>query len=420
MKKTLLLSIIFFIGFFNFSYAQNTSCLSFDGYNDYVRYADDATLGRMDGATDYTIEAWVYPNSSTVAEYDRVLQRYYSFAIVMYDGNNDGNVEDWYFEIWDNNDNAHFFNTQGDATLSLDSWNHIAVINDSGDGTLKLFVDGVDVTSSGGYSNMDLRPSQSSDNLYIGSKRASTPNNSFGGKIDEVRLKNVAEYPGDLQSQTTDPPYTSDSHTAALFHFDENSGTTTVNEASSSNATLNNGVAWSDVNGLPMETTQALDLISFSANKYNNYVQLNWETAFDITGKEFKIQRSSDLKNWKEIGVLPYSIQKDNYSFIDDQPLRKNYYRIQTLDFDGISTYSKVLSISISENTPISISPNPVKDVIYVSGIDEKSQVQYKVYNTFGEKIQQEITNGIIRLKKTVQGMYFLQIKGETKKFIVK
>jgi len=402
---------MFFVGFLNISNGQNTSCLSFDGYNDYVRYTDDATLGRMDGATDYTIEAWVkIPSGANTG--GRIVQRYSIFTF-RYETDNKLT-----FSLDHGTSNWAIYNSTTNALPNDNQWHHVAVIRNTAPNpnTLKLYVDGVDVTD-GTWSAYPLR-NEDNRNLYIGQDGGG--NHYFEGKIDEVRLKNVAEDPDDLQSETTDPPYTSDGNTAALFHFDENTGTTTVNEASSSNATLNNGVAWSDATGLPMETTQALDLISFSANKYKNHVQLNWETEFDITGKEFKIQRSSDLKNWKEIGVLPYSIQKDNYSFIDDQPLRKNYYRIQTLDFDGISTYSKVLSISISENSSISISPNPVKDVIFVSGIDEKSPVQYKVYNTFGEKIQQEITNGIIRLKKTVQGMYFLQIKGETKKFIVK
>ncbi len=403
---------MFFVGFLNILNGQNTSCLLFDGYNDYVKYYDDATLDRLNNASNYTIEAWIFITSWK--DYQRIANRWDHWEFYLRDDPNGNGSGQLGFRVY--NGSWHLYYSNDDA-VPLNQWAHVAVIRNTSSGGIKFYVNGID-ESAGNYNGYSMPGNSSDDNLYIG--ETGNGSNNFEGKIDEVRLKNVAENPNNLQSKTTDPPYTSDGNTAALFHFDENSGTTTVNEASSTNANLYNGVAWSDVDGLPMQSTQALDLISFSANKYNNYVQLNWETEFDITGKEFKIQRSSDLKNWKEIGVLPYSIQKVNYSFIDDQPLRKNYYRIQTLDFDGISTYSKVLSISISENSSISISPNPVKDVIYVSGINEKSPVQYKVYNTFGEKIQQEITNGIIRLKNTVPGMYFLQIKRETKKFIVK
>lgn len=222
--------------------AQNRNFLDFDGSNDYVKYNDDDTLGRMDSATDYTIEAWIYPVDGRVAEYDRVLQRYYTFNIQMYDGNNDGKVEDWYFVIIDGGNN--YYNTEGDATLTSDAWNHIMVINNSTDGSLKLYVNGVDVTQSGGYSNRDLPAAQSNDNLYIGQK--GNGSSYFGGYIDEVRLKNVAVNPADIHYNRTDNQYSSDGNTAGLFHFNEGTGTSTVNEASSSNASLYNGVSWRD------------------------------------------------------------------------------------------------------------------------------------------------------------------------------
>jgi len=94
MKKRYFLKTVsgFLLAFILFAsgnlLAQNRNYLDFDGSNDYVRYNNDATLELMDGATDYTIEAWIYPISGRVANYDRVLQRYYSFNIQMYDGDN--------------------------------------------------------------------------------------------------------------------------------------------------------------------------------------------------------------------------------------------------------------------------------------------------------------------------------------------
>ncbi len=80
--------------------------------------------------------------------------------------------------------------------------------------------------------------------MYIGSKKTSTPNNSFGGYIDEVRLKNEAVNPANLHYSLYDNQYESDANTAGLFHFNEGSGTNTENVASGTNATLNNGVNW--------------------------------------------------------------------------------------------------------------------------------------------------------------------------------
>jgi len=247
MKKNYFLRLLVFISLFfgieSLSFGQNQNYLEFDGSNDYVKYTDDATLGRMDGASNYTIEAWIYPVNGKVAEYDRVLQRYYSFALVMWDGDNNGVVEDWYFYIYDKGSSSwKIYNTQGDATLTPDSWNHIAVVNDATGGTLKLYVNGTDVTTTGGYSNRNMPSSTSSDNLYIGSKGSSS--NNFGGYIDEVRLKNTAETPSNLHHHIYDNQYSSDANTAGLFHFNEGSGTSTSNIASGSNATVNGGAIW--------------------------------------------------------------------------------------------------------------------------------------------------------------------------------
>jgi len=273
--RLFILSIILFGIKYN-AIGQNLNYLEFDGNNDYVKYTDDGTLGKMDAASNYTIESWIYPVSGRVAKYDRVLQRYYSFQITMFDGNNDGSIEDWYFVVYDKGTSKWiYYHTQGDATLTLNAWNHIAVINNATNGTLKLFVNGVDVTKTGGYSNRSLPSSSNNDNLYIGSKKASTPNNSFGGYIDEIRLKKTAENPANLHFHTYNVEYTSDANTAGLFHFNEGSGTTTINEASSTNATatLKNGTHWRAWNYIPTS------ILPFSKNTWNGSTSTDWATA---------------------------------------------------------------------------------------------------------------------------------------------
>ena len=430
---------------------KNYAYLSFDGNDDYVKYSNDATLGLLDGATDYTIEAWIYPNSSTVAEYDRVLQRYYSFAIVMYDGNNDGNVEDWYFQVIDDSDNNHFFNTEGDATLTLDAWNHIAVINSSTDGSLKLYVNGTDVTTVGGYSNQSLRASVSNDNLYIGSKKASTPNNSFGGYIDEIRLLNKAVDPSELHYQKTDNAYMTDANTAGLFHFDEGSGTNTENVSSGTDATLNNGVQWvTDVSGLPLP----VELTSFIANVNGSTVNLIWETATEINNYGFEVQRSvaSGLRSeFETIGFVEgegNSNSPKEYSFIDNVGKSGNYsYRLKQIDINGEYKYSQIVEVSVGLPTKFDLKqnyPNPfnptttikysIPSVIARSGATRQSAgmlVQLKVYDMLGREVatlvNKEQTPGNYAVEfdasRFSSGVYFYTLKaGEftaTKKMIL-
>jgi|GEM_PF-4373028 hypothetical protein len=195
---------------------QNQYYLSFDG-GDYVKYYNDSYLQMLDGASDYTLEAWIYPDT-TVEKYDRIFQRYYSFNAVIWHITEDKDSCDWYFTVIDDGGSSHYFNAR--RSIALGAWNHIAIINNSTAGTLRLYVNGVDVTTEN-YANFSLRAAQNNDNFYVGQKGNGT--DYFSGYIDEVRLKNEAIDPGDLNQEIM-TNYESDAHTALLLHFDEGEG----------------------------------------------------------------------------------------------------------------------------------------------------------------------------------------------------
>ncbi len=374
----------------------NKAYLSFDGTNDYVKYYDDDTLGKLDGATNYTLEAWIYPIDGTVEKYDRVFQRYYSFAIVMCDDNNDGQVEDWYFQINDGSD-WKYYKTEGDATLTLNAWNHLAVINNSSDGTLKLFVNGTDVTQTGGYSNISMRASVSNDHFYVGAEKASAYYNSFGGYIDEVRMLNVAVNPAELHSSKNNYNYTSNDNTAVLFHFDEGTGTNTLNKASGNNATLNNGTTWqSDVSGLPLP----IELVYFTAKVNENNVLLKWQTATEVNNYGFEIERSTEKVGWNKIGFVEgngTSNSPKEYSFTDDVSQSGKYsYRLKQIDIDGSYKYSNVVEVNVGSPEKFELKANypnpfnPTTTIEYsIPNVRAKdfSPVQLIIYDVLGRKI---------------------------------
>ena len=235
MKKQLfyLLTIALFTQ--SFVFAQDY-VLEFDGLNSRVKYTNDATMDLMNGATDYTIEAWFHPTSADIHN-NVILKRWYQFAITTYQ---DANKRVYFTHYADGGTTNTYINSVYDV-FNLNEWNHIAVINNSSENTLKIFVNGVDVTGDTDGNPitqtaipLDATPGADA-NLYIGYGGSGTVPFAY---IDKVRIKNTAENIASLQTAVTDADYTTDANTAGLFNLNEGTGETTVNEASGVDAEL--------------------------------------------------------------------------------------------------------------------------------------------------------------------------------------
>lgn len=93
-----------------------------------------------------------------------------------------------------------------------------------------------------------------------------------------------------------------------------------------------------------------LRLLDFHANKQAGSVQLSWTTSSEINTSYFELQRGSDGINFNKLATIPThnNISVNNYSFVDQQPLPTNYYRLKMVDIDGKFTYSGILKINFT------------------------------------------------------------------------
>lgn len=154
---------------------QNT-CYSFNGVGDSISFSDAQDLRLITGGT---ISAWIYPKSLGGLSTGRIVDK--STA--------DGAVNGYYFALSSNN--RLLYNNAGGAILA--SSNNAVVLNQWQLATVtfnasvkKLYINGVDVTASGG-SDTTLPPDAAST-FKIGGRTAAQ---SFDGYIDEVRIYNV-------------------------------------------------------------------------------------------------------------------------------------------------------------------------------------------------------------------------------------
>ena len=227
MKKTkwYIVGILFLFFTMNLN-AQNA--LHFNGGNDKVQ----TTFSGVVGTTDRTFEAWVYLTATPTANY----------AILDYGANLVGSRNTFVIKpnlsigFTSGGTNANIGSSV--SAVTLNQWNHVAFVLDGGTGY--LYVDGVQV-GTGSLSTVNT-PSTGA-NLMIG-QRVSGGTIPFKGKIDEVRVWNVARTAAQIIADTGKvicPPRTG---LVAYHNFDHgtaggsNTGVTVSADSSGSN---NNG-----------------------------------------------------------------------------------------------------------------------------------------------------------------------------------
>lgn len=160
------------------------SSLMLDGSGDYIITPDSPDW--YFGAEDFTLEAWVRPNSLTYVPV---------FAQTVAMGSN---ASRWHldltfgfmtFVVFDASNDA-IVTVQSSVSIAADTWYHVAVSR-SGD-IFRLFLDGVQ--QGGDVVNATAIPDFAGD-MYIGFQRYSSESRYFSGHIDFARItKGIARY----------------------------------------------------------------------------------------------------------------------------------------------------------------------------------------------------------------------------------
>lgn len=116
-------------------------------------------------------------------------------------------------------------------------WHHVAVTRQLQTGQMKIFVDGGQdalVTDAGASLDVSYNPAHAVPDandpfLVLGAqKRDDLAARPFRGLIDELRVSTMLRYTGTGQRPTA--AFTLDGNTAALYHFDETSGTDVLDD----------------------------------------------------------------------------------------------------------------------------------------------------------------------------------------------
>lgn len=141
-----------------------------------------------------------------------------------------------------------------------------------------------------------------------------------------------------------------------------------------------------------------IELLSFKAVlQKNNRVQLDWKTATETDNKHFVIERKTgnmpffeDISTIKGYGT---SAMPRAYTYTDDASAANEvvYYRLRQEDFDGKTSYSKVVSVALKTAAKVKIYPSIAKngDMITVqTGDFSDASTVIEVVNMAGQAVK--------------------------------
>jgi len=170
-----------------------------------------------------------------------------------------------------------------------------------------------------------------------------------------------------------------------------------------------------------------IKLLSFTAQKEQDKVALNWSTISELNSNYFIIQRSGDDSKWQDIGTVKShnnSNTLQSYSFDDGAPLiGANYYRLKQVDMDGKIAYSEERLVRFSTQWAVHVYPNPASDFIVLEfNNDKEERASISVQTTLGSTVfmkEQKIAKGYNRIilnqiQPLAQGTYIITLATST------
>jgi len=158
----------------------------------------------------------------------------------------------------------------------------------------------------------------------------------------------------------------------------------------------------------------------FSSYQKSGHTYIQWSTGIETGIDYFEVERSIDGASFTRLGKENAQGDNSHYVINTVQPAKTASYRLRIIDKEGLSTYSKVITVSSIAESGYSIFPNPAID--YISVWSPKS-IAGVIYDSRGRKVKDirlDAANNKIDIKSLAAGLYFLKIEGQSSSFIKK
>lgn len=259
--------------------------------------------------------------------------------------------------------------------------------------------------------------------LIMGRVKDASEYEAFPGAIDEVRIWNTQRTQTQIQTYQNNTLTGTEAGLVGLFSFDQGipSGTNTglvtvVDRSNTANVgTLNNFALTGSTSNFIADAAVPLPVtyLSFTANRQNQKVLLQWQTSQEKNSASFIIERSADGRNYSDIGKVSAAGNTgltQTYTYTDEMPLNaKNYYRLNQVDVDGSFNYSVVRIVDLGKAPALNW---------YATGrsiqviLDNGNNEPYKLADMRGAILQTgRLLNGRIQFSGLPAGVYTIQVQ---------
>ncbi len=167
--------------------------------------------------------------------------------------------------------------------------------------------------------------------------------------------------------------------------------------------------------------TLPITLSKFSAEANNISIITSWQTATEINTANFIIQHCTNGNNFINIGTVnAVGSSANGYTYTDKNPTNGiNYYRLQCIDKDGSSSFSKVVIVNFGDKQNFSIIPNPARDFATISFSKSVDKAIIAVYDITGKQVIKKSLNGSLNSYKLntqtlTNGLYVIKLNTAT------
>lgn len=217
MKKILLTLIAG--GMISSSMAQ--TALDFDGNDDIVVIGNSMTID-LQGATNFSVEAWV--NSSSTSGNGIIIGNY------NYPTNNNEmqfllRRDDNKYTFWIDDGNGYQNVSTGPGIVTTGEWQHVA---GTWDGTsIRIYVDGVELGVNGSLTGPGMPTLTNPNGVTIGNNSSNEP---FAGSIDNVRVWSSTRTETEINATMNRCLAGSEANLIALYTFEDGTGSTSLTD----------------------------------------------------------------------------------------------------------------------------------------------------------------------------------------------